>query len=97
MGCQDELSELFADEKCEYYDGCDSPATHMIWIAHHALGCDVTGFRCVIHLNLLKIEMSRIVQWIDYNKRRERLVACGTCRNYLESNELSDYLRWAAL
>lgn len=97
MGCQDELEEMFSDQVCEYFDGCGESATHMIWVAHHALGCDATGFRCQIHLNLLKMEMAKIVQWIKFNESRDRLVACAVCRHYLDSGELSDYLRWAAL
>lgn len=78
---------------CETTKGCDRVATAMVWCDHHELGCDYTGLRCDVHLNLLHLETVREVEAI----RRNWLTLCDSCGVRLEAGMVSDHFRWMRL
>lgn len=86
---------LLRDEAqcCETTTGCDVAATALVWCDHHQLGCDYTGFRCDVHLNLLHLETVREVESI----RRNGLTLCDRCGARIEAGVVSDHFRWMRL
>lgn len=95
---QEIFEQLFDEAKpCENPDGCDSQATVMIWCDHHFEGCDYTGFRCQIHLNLLVAETIRQLKWAERKERAGNRVICGKCKQTVRIGILSEHLRWVTL
>lgn len=89
-----DLAAFTAEAKpCETTKGCDFEATYMVWCDHHQQGCDYTGYRCDIHLNLLVQETMRQIKAIEQGW----LSLCDTCGAVVESGVLPDHLRWARL
>lgn len=78
---------------CNTPRGCDNPADVMVWCDHHFCGCDYTGYRCRIHLNILVLETKRQLDamrkaWLNY---------CARCKDIVQPGELEDHLRWIPL
>lgn len=82
---------------CETPSGCDKPATSMVWVSHHSIGCGYTGYRCDIHLNLLYrevvVETTRLSRAIEEGRR----VMCMWCQEIVEDTACEDHLRWFRL
>lgn len=86
-------SDVLLERQCETTTGCNNEATAMVWCDHHAQGCDYTGFRCDVHLNLLHLETVRESEAI----RRNGLMFCDRCGAALDSWRVSDHFRWVRL
>lgn len=88
------LAEQLSEENmCEWRNGCQWPATYMVWCDHHRKGCDYTGYRCDLHFNMLYRETLRMMQSI----KSQWLSLCRTCGLMVEAGEVSDHLRWVRL
>ena len=82
------------DKPCETsLTECPNRATCAVWCDHHVQGCDYTGFRCDVHLNLLRLEVQRNVDAIHAG--RECL--CARCGERVAGTDISDHLRWVRL
>lgn len=77
-------------QSCESVHECYSPATSLVWVDHHRLGCDYTGYRCDIHLNLLMreamVEMARVM-------RCGGVAFCVQCEKQKFVGALTDHVR----
>lgn len=82
---------------CEAPQECSEPAAAMVWVSHHIRGCNYTGYRCAIHLNLLTREVLTEMQRLERSLSLGHGVVCLWCGDFVESSSREDHLRWFRL
>ncbi len=85
-------------EEFQFAEPCETPSTECpnmatwhIWCSHHQQGCDMYGYRCDIHFNLLLLETKRLVAFLKFGD----LVLCAECGKRIPNDQqkVSDHLR----
>jgi hypothetical protein len=84
------VADPFDAEPCgTFVEDCDREATWMIWVSHHRQGCGSYGWRCDVHYNMLRLELTRLLAAL----MRGKWANCEWCGQLLTSHDPSDYLR----
>lgn len=86
------LEDFEFDRLCESSD-CEFVADYLVWISHHRKGCNYTGYRCVIHRNLLILQTVRHCAPL----RAGNTGYCGKCGAIVTDYRIEDHLRWVKL
>lgn len=72
---------------------CEITATYAIWVDHHRIACDYSGFRCEMHRNLLEREIKWQVDAVNSGMK----LSCGNCQKQMVGGTVSEHFRWVKL
>lgn len=96
MSTDDETDQLEQYEfavVCESIFPCAREAQYVIWLDHHVVSCEYTGFRCELCLRLILEQTQNACQAIESGER----LRCARCKEFFKSPVVSDHLRWSKI